>query len=221
MLTFLDTITGFIAPHECLACGHEGDLLCGTCIELLPPVVPRCYRCGRTDGGWDTCKACRKHSALERVVVVTLYEGFAEAVVRKLKFERAYAAHTTLARAMLAMLPDDVTIVPIPTATNRVRQRGYDQAVLVAQELARLQGGRSTQVLDRLGQKRQTGSSRSERLKQLSGAFELRTDRLTGVEKIVLIDDVLTTGATLEAAAAVLREAGIKHTSALVFARAE
>ena len=221
MLTFLDTITGYIAPHECLACGHEGALLCDRCIQLLPDPVPRCYRCGRTDNGWKTCKTCRKQSPLEQVIVATMYEGFAEAVIRKLKFERAYAAHATIAAIMAPYVPVNTVLVPIPTATSRVRQRGYDQALLISNKLAQNTSSRSVIALDRYGQQRQTGSSRSNRLKQLSGAFQVHKDKLAKIESIILVDDVLTTGATLEAAAAIVKLAGVKHISAVAFARAE
>jgi ComF family protein len=221
MLTFLDTVTGFIAPHECLGCGYEGDLLCKNCIQLLAQPVPRCYRCGRTDGGWQTCKGCRKHSPLENAVVATLYEGFAEALVRKLKFDRAYAAHTALARAMAPLISKDEVLVPIPTATNRVRQRGYDQSVLVANKLAAVTSSSCVPILERFGQQRQTGSGRKDRLTQLEGAFMVQSARLAGVDRVLLVDDVLTTGATFEVAAIALRRAGVRHVSALAFARAE
>lgn len=221
MLKFLDTVTSFIAPHECLACGHEGGLLCDFCIALLAQPVPRCYRCCRTDGGWATCKSCKKQSDLDAVQVATVYEGFAEAVVKKLKFERAYAAHKALARATLPLITLNSVIIPIPTANNRVRQRGYDQAVLISKELAKRSSSKCILGLKRLGNQRQTGSSRSDRKQQLVGAFEVRAKKLQGVERVILVDDILTTGATFEAAASVLKKSGVKHISAVAFARAE
>lgn len=225
MLTLLDTIIGFLAPHECLGCSREGALLCPDCLLLLPDTVPRCYRCSSTKGGDKTCKLCRKYSPLESVRVCTLYEGVPEALVRRLKFERALAGAHTIARAAALhhgrSLPEDAVLMPIPTATSRVRQRGYDQAEQISRRLAKLTGRRSVSGLVRYGQQRQTGSSRRERLRQLDGAYSVRTHKISGISSVVLVDDVLTTGATLESAARTLKQAGTKHVSALVFARAE
>jgi len=225
MLTLLDKITGLIAPHECLGCGFEGKLLCPACISLLPDTVPRCYRCSSTKLGDKTCAMCRKHSPLEYVRVCTIYEGVVETLIHRMKFERALAGAETVAQTMALLhgnsLPEGVVLVPVPTATSRVRQRGYDQSVQIARHLALLTDRRFEGALVRYGQQRQTGSSRRDRQKQIDGAYGVRKQKLAGISSAVLVDDVLTTGATLEAAARTLRRTGVKHVSALVFARAE
>ena len=110
-------------------------------------------------------------------------------------------------------------IVPVPTATSRVRQRGYDQAVLLAKEVARQSGLKYTHCLSRTTQAHQVGAGRSQRIKQLSGAFRVtKPDQVMGVH-ILLIDDVITTGATLESAALLLKKTGAKRIDALVFAQ--
>jgi ComF family protein len=166
---------------------------------------------------------CRKYSPLENVFVVTLYEGVAEQLIKQLKFERARSAAKTVARAIevSGFVPEGAVLVPVPTATSRVRIRGYDQSKLVANELSKITGMTVVQGLDRIGQQRQTGSSRIERKKQIEGAFVAKMRNLNGIKSVLLVDDVLTTGATVESAARTLRRAGVKHISALTFARAE
>ena len=225
MLTFLDNLMSLIAPHECLACGHEGGLFCSTCIELLPSEQPGCYRCGKFDRSSKTCSNCRRQSSLEHVYIRTSYELFGRELVRKLKFERGLAAANAAAQAMYQQFGDEFSegpvFVPIPTASSRVRRRGYDQSVLIARQLAKLTGGSCIPALERLGQHRQTGSSRAERLTQLKDAFHARPKQLQGVSEAILVDEVLTTGATLETAADTLRQAGVTHISAVVFAKSE
>ncbi len=124
-----------------------------------------------------------------------------------------------LMRPQLVYFGTEVLLVPVPTATTRVRERGYDQAVVLARELSRLSGRTSACPLVRLGQAHQVGASRAARLRHLDGAFRVRySDKIKGAH-IVLIDDVCTTGATLESAARALREAGAKQVDALVFAQ--
>ncbi|MEO6513588.1 MAG: phosphoribosyltransferase family protein [Candidatus Saccharimonadales bacterium] len=143
-------------------------------------------------------------------------------MIWKLKFSGARAAAKDMARAMapLVITSENMIIVHAPTATSRIRTRGYDQARLLACEIARQTKCAYVPALVRLDQKRQVGASRTERFEHLSNAFRL-TGRVNVVgAHILLVDDVLTTGATLEAAAVILKKAGAKRVDAVVFARA-
>ncbi|HKR82318.1 MAG TPA: phosphoribosyltransferase family protein [Candidatus Saccharimonadales bacterium] len=114
----------------------------------------------------------------------------------------------------------NTVLVFVPTATSRVRQRGYDQARLIARELGRLHRIPLLPALVRVGQRRQVGASGEQRRRQLQDAFRVvRKPTLKG-KHVVLVDDVVTSGATLEAAARVLHQAGAQRIDAAVFARA-
>jgi ComF family protein len=112
----------------------------------------------------------------------------------------------------------DVFITYVPTANARVRERGYDQAALIARELSRQVGSPCVPLLARVGGQRQLGQGRAARKKQMEGAFRVLKPALLQNKHVLLVDDVLTTGATCEAAARVLRQAGAKRVSAAVFA---
>lgn len=216
-MSILDNLIGVLAPHTCLGCGAEGRLLCPACASQLTPVEPLCYRCQRLSSQGFTCLNCA--SPLARVRVVTNYSGPAKALIWQLKLNGAQAAARIIARHMALSLNDispDTTIVPVPTATSRARQRGYDQAKLLARELSRQSGLRYLDCLVRHGRTSQHGANRSERLQQLQGSFRIK--RYVRNKQILLVDDVITTGATLEVAAKVLQGTEVSI-QAIAFAR--
>ena len=222
-MSILDRFVSLYAPFCCIDCGAEDNrLLCGTCTDSLPKVPPCCYRCRTRTLQYDVCRSCRRQTPLRRVAAVVRYEASAKTLLWHAKYERARRGLMEIAvlmRPQLVYFGTEVLLVPVPTATTRVRERGYDQAVVLARELSRLSGRTSACPLVRLGQAHQVGASRAARLRHLDGAFRVRySDKIKGAH-IVLIDDVCTTGATLESAARALREAGAKQVDALVFAQ--
>ena len=220
----IDKLVGVLAPYECLGCGQEGDIICAQCINLFPNMPERCYRCRRYSSSSLTCKKCRKVSTLRRVQAVTDYEGLAKALVWRLKFSGAQTVAVHMASLMQQhaakiLANDNFIFVPVPTTNKRARQRGYDQAGLLALELRRLTGAPALNCLARSGKAHQIGANRAVRLKQLEGTFRVKRPRAVAGAHIVLIDDVVTTGTTLEVAAKAMRQAGAKSIEAIVFAQ--
>jgi len=219
----LEKVLSIIAPHSCISCGAEGSLLCAWCLpDACLPLPERCYRCHKLSQDSKTCASCRSKSPLKAVWVATEYEGLAKDLIHKLKFERASAAAEPIAKVMAEALPylsERTIITHVPTASSRYRQRGYDQAELIAKELAKLKQVRYVPLIGRLGQTRQVGAKRATRLVQLEGAFRPRATHGILEAEILLVDDITTTGVTLESAARVLKAAGAKRIYATVFAR--
>jgi ComF family protein len=209
----IEQIISLIAPYQCLGCQKEGFLLCPICCETLPSGPPHCYKCGSL-----SCKTCQ--ATLKNTFVATVYDGLAKELIHKLKFERARRGADVMAGILARRMPPigEAIVSFVPTATSRVRIRGYDQAALVARRLATLRGGAYAPLLYRVGQQRQVGKTKAVRREQLKGSFLVKaSDRVAG-QHIVLVDDVLTTGATLEIAAAALYRAGARRVDAAVFA---
>lgn len=210
-----------VAPHVCIVCGREGTLLCKWCAaEFVDRVPERCYRCLALSQDAQVCHVCRRQSPLGNVWVRSLYGGTVRELLYILKFGRARAAATIVASLLdesLPYFPEDTVVTYVPTATRRVRVRGYDQTRCIARELARLRGLRCRRLLIRYGQTRQVGASRAERVRQAADNYG--SISTPGIRSVLLVDDILTTGATLEAAAHVLKDSGIKHVYGAVFAQ--
>jgi ComF family protein len=221
-MSIIDHILSLLAPYECLVCTAEGGLLCNICIRRLPSLSDRCYRCLRSSFGFRTCRECAPESRLYSVRAATGYSGAAKDLVWQLKSAGAQAAVEIMAARLAELLvySPGTFIVPVPTATGRVRRRGYDQARLLARALSRQTGLPYLDCLARHGQTHQVGASREQRLRQLQDSF--RATNLQAIQRapILLVDDVVTTGATFEAAADCLVAAGAGRILAVAFAQA-
>jgi ComF family protein len=158
------------------------------------------------------------------VWVCSTYNNTAKKLVHLLKFNFTRSAAALMAAEMskiMPRLPAHTIIVHVSAVSSHIRQRGFDQSALIARELSYLLSLPHMHVLGRLGQKRQVGASRSTREEQLKDAFRpLSLPTIQGAH-VLLVDDVLTTGSTLEEAARTLREAGATSVSAVVFAQAK
>lgn len=223
-MSVLEYIVNLYAPHACLGCGLEGLLLCGDCSQKLLPTTACCYQCRAPSRLGRTCKLCQSNSKLVSLNCVTEYDGLAKDLLWALKFDRAQAAADIIGRSLAAayrsVTPADALIVPVPTAAKRVRKRGYDQAVLIARSYARHTNCQYLPALLRYGAQEQKGADRDRRRQQLAGAFRLKRRKDIAGRRIILVDDVVTTGASLEAAAATLKSGGAKTVAGLAFARA-
>ncbi|HSX28003.1 MAG TPA: hypothetical protein VLF60_00960 [Candidatus Saccharimonadales bacterium] len=168
------------------------------------------------------CTQCRQSSPLQHIWVLGDYEGALERLIHVFKFGRARAAAEILAMAMdarLPQLPAATVIVPLPTAPRRVRQRGYDQAVLMARALASHRELTTRSLLLRNHNQRQLGASKALRHQQAAEAYRLARQPVALDQPLLLIDDVITTGASLTAAARLLSAAGYHNVMAVVAAK--
>jgi ComF family protein len=224
MLMFvMEKLVALVAPHTCLICGDEGAVICDWCLpDFALPVPSRCYRCQKYNPDCKVCSRCRRQSRLAHVWVCSEYDERAKALIHAYKFDRKQAAAqplATLLAQVLPSLPGDTVVTHVPTASSRVRQRGYDHAQLVARALAGQLGLPYRPLLRRITQTRQVGAKRSVRLRQMERAFTAIEGTLPPKALVLIVDDLVTTGATLEAAATELRRAGARTVDAAVFAQ--
>jgi ComF family protein len=211
-----------VAPHYCVGCNTENTLLCQSCQAVYIITPPsRCYLCHKATKQNQLCTSCLRKSSLKNVWVAAEYEEIPRRLVHKLKFKRAKSVASLLAGIMADNLPDlaaDTMVTHVPTANKRIRMRGYDQSKLIAQALSQKRRWKYVELLDRKGFSRQVGSSRKARISQMENAFSAKRPA-TKNKNVLIVDDITTTGATLEAAAKVLKSRGAKNIQAVVFAQ--
>lgn len=220
-MSVLESLISIIAPACCCLCGAEGSALCKNCRSSFAKLPSACYRCNRLTDNFAVCLACRKQVKLKHIWYVTNYDELAIKIIHAFKFDhqRSMAGPLSALMATLVKSPPGAMLVPVPSATRRVRQRGFDHTKLMAQELSKPLGLEEASALGRLGQTKQVGSTRDQRLAQPQGKYWVKQDGLVRNRDIILVDDVVTTGATLQAAATALKIAGAGSVSAVVFAR--
>jgi ComF family protein len=210
-------------PPRCVGCGSIGRWICDRCWPAVPWLPERrCSLCGR-HAPQTTCVTCSGgSSALDGVIAVADFEDVAREAVHAVKFDGRHAISRLLGQLMAARVVGEEpnVVIPVPLHPARRRERGYDQSVLLARHIARvLNVPCYDHALRRSRRTEQQATLESAaRRRNVAGAFETRRP-LTGAS-ILLVDDVLTTGATLEAAAEVLRASGAESIIGLVFAHA-
>lgn len=222
----LGALLDLLYPPRCAACGEAAPAgpFCATCAEAVDPVPPGCARCGQP-GPDSPCGACRAEPpAFDAVRAGGLLGGPLADAVHALKYRNRPALARPLGAWLALRAPVDAgaVVVSVPLARGRRVERGYDQAALLADHLARAAGARA-RLRGALVRIRETppqvGRTREERARNVAGAFRAGA----GVEgrDVVLVDDVVTTGATADAAAAALRRAGARSVVVVALARAE
>jgi ComF family protein len=211
-----------LVPPACAGCALPGPPTCADCLAALvrlPP--PWCAGCGHpVPVPVGRCRACAP--PLEGARQAVAYEGPAPALVGALKDARRRSLAPALARVIVAEVrapPAGTALVPVPLARARERERGFNQALALARELADRWGAPVADVLVRVRDgPPQRGAGRAERARQVAGAFRVRPGR-EAPARAWLIDDVHTTGATLAACARAMRRAGCGEVGACAFAR--
>ena len=215
-------LLAIVAPPACVSCrepvGRADELLCAGCLRALPWVRGwRCPRCGLPRHRHGGCPAAR--AAFARSWAPLAYEGPARALVQALKFRGALPVVGVMAAQIAATLPADLrsgVLVPVPPQPARRRARGFDPAGALARALAGRLELPLAPVLTRHDRaRRQARASRSAR--RQAGRIVIRA--VAAPPAVVLVDDVHTTGATLDACARALAAAGAREIAAVTYAR--
>ncbi len=221
----LRTVLDLLFPPRCLGCDVVGAFFCMACLEatrrLDDAMCPACRVA--VDPEQPHCR-CRRH-ALLYVRAAGTYDNQLRLAIHRFKYGGKRAAADDLAvvldRAIAPFAGMDPILVPIPLHPGRQRQRGYNQAALLARAASVKHGMRVEDTgLQRVrATPPQVGMSAEERARNIRGAFSAEAGAYKG-RSVVLVDDVCTTGATLRAAADALRGSGARHVYAAVLALA-
>jgi len=234
----LSGILDLVYPRHCAGCGkslhdEDGDCLCGSCRESIRFIgQERCPRCATPVGPYamteGDCLACRKmHLRFRSAIAVAQYEGAARELIHQFKYRRSEVVADTLAGMMLPRLADEpalkkvTLIVPVPLSFVRYMERGFNQSELLARRVGQHLGVKvSAWNLKRV---RNTASQAhlpaNDRLTNVADAFAVRRRSEVAGQIVLLVDDVMTTGATASECAKALKAAGAKDVHVLVMAR--
>lgn len=240
MRTKPDLFNGLVSllyPPACTICSTSvgaGEYLCSACETKVTRIVPPfCAKCSEPfDGAITTVFACANcaHRTLYFEAAVSSHRarGIVRHVILDFKYGKQFHLRHLVARWLLAALDDERlrdrrfdAIVPVPLHPARERERGFNQAALLADWLSERLSIPCAPVLQRIHYTTtQTAFDRAERMRNLHGAFRLRKNANVRDSRVLLIDDVLTTGSTLSECARVLRQAGARSVYAATAARA-
>lgn len=220
--TIVDTLLDIVAPHHCCGCGEIGHGICKGCINnIIETPFLYCAACTQLPAGVSgICSTCRP--PYKRIWVGGERVDTLDTAIDRYKFAAArgmLASLVNVVDARLPSLPKEIVFVPIPTISKHVRERGFDHAVLLAKELGeRRKLAVATSLLRRRTNTVQREATARRRKLQAKEAFRVQ-GKVDDTAIYVLVDDVMTTGATLHYGAKTLRDAGAQEVWAVVVAR--
>lgn len=226
-------LADILAPRTCVGCGVEGLWCCAECAEVIawdPNTI--CAGCEQLSPCGKTCDRCRPRVRLRSVLAATSYDDpVVQELIRTIKYAPAYDvagtfalfvdhfAETVAGRALRNAVGSGARIVPMPLHPRRLRERGFNQSIAAAIALAEREFGTvadSVLLRTRYGEP-QAKKPRDARQRDVIGAFTARGD-LRGTT-VLLVDDVVTTAATMVAAATALERVGAKAVHGFAIAR--
>ena len=224
---YVQTALDFLLPHMCLLCETEttDGLVCNNCLDYLPVVTsPICQRCGRPIKRGITCRLCKRVSILDHGRAWMLFIPPSDKVIHHFKYRGKTKLAQLLGRAMATLIRTDHilkradVVMPVPLFWWKQLRRGYNQATLLAHVISQETDINEQPALRRVRNTRtQTRLSESERQDNVRNAFTIEEDGFDN-KNILLVDDVLTTGATIQECARMLKNAGAREVYSCVAA---
>ena len=217
-------IGGLLFSGSCFLCrGKAADILCAQCDADLPRLKGTlCPRCALASPNGTVCGRCLTQAPQYDATIAALAYRFpADVLVQALKFHGELALAPLLGELISLCISDKYVdcVIPVPLSSERLRSRGYNQALEIARHVARATGTRlATELCER---RRDTPAQMAlplaKRAKNVRGAFHC--PRFVAGASVAVLDDVMTTGATLDEIAATLKRAGAAHVENWVIAR--
>lgn len=219
-------ILDFIFPPKCVVCNKGGKWICDKCWNEISLInTPLCYKCGKVSQDFDVCQDCCKNSHISRFVICGYWQDPLKSLICSLKYRKLHVLTNKLGGLLAETYikfgrTDNVVIVPVPLHRNRLWSRGFNQAKVLADVVSQKLGIPIASVLVRTKNTiPQFNLSRELRKDNIKDSFKTKRN-LSGIKDkiIVLIDDVVTTGATTEECAKALKNGGAREVWALVLA---
>lgn len=222
----LRPLLGVLFPSRCVGCGLRGADLCPDCLSSIRALDPAsCPRCARPSRFGSLCSVCQRYQGpLAGIRAACVYEGVARRVIHSFKYRHRRSLAAPLARLAEQELRSRPLrldlLVPVPLHPRRFAERGYNQSALLAEKLGEALGAPVADLLERRRETAaQAGLRASARRANVREAFHCKDGSVLRGQRVGIVDDVCTTGATLEDCARALREAGCSSAWGIVVAR--
>lgn len=231
-MELIEKFLDFLFPKFCVHCGKFGYYLCQKCYDQVEFIkIHHCPECKKPAPDGFTHPGCQHPLGIDGILSVAEYKGPIKSLITAIKYKpwthKAFEEVELILRRYLISeedyFPPDCVIIPIPLHPSKLRIRKFNQAKLVAEVLSELWGvklGENWLLRVKKG-KDQQGLPRKERLRNVQGLYEINQEKKEKIKdsKIILTDDVTTSGATLKECAKVLKRNGVSKVWAVTLAR--
>jgi ComF family protein len=206
-----ENIYKILSNDRCIGCSKKGTLLCYNCLNSFEQVLPECYKCRRISTHSKTHNICKYNNSLDQVIVFWKYNEIAKEVIKSIK----YRGYTRLTSQLLKQtphflkyLPRDSIYTSVPLHPSKENQRGFNQVDLIAKELA-VNKFIPDLIIRDINTKSQSSLSKDLRKSNVFEIFSINPQHQTTLhiyKNIVLIDDLITTGSTLDSISSLIKE---------------
>ncbi len=212
-------------PKFCLGCGAEGNYICSDCQNFISESLSVCPVCGKLSFGGETHNWCRTRYSLDGLTAIWDYEGLVKKMIWEAKIGGYFDIFSEVIERFFRIIISDpprfssflffprmenTYIGYVPITARKEKERGFNQAEVIADKLSRFIGIKKLPLLKKI---KETGDQanlkKEERVRNVKGVFELN-GKHQGTENVLLVDDVFTSGATMQECSRILKRAGIK-----------
>lgn len=214
-------IVDFIFPRVCVGCAKEGQYICDRCrVKMLKPVAI-CPMCSKPSlDGWTHAR-CKTPNGLDRLIIGLPYKGMVQDCLKKVKYKSAWDVIEFLYKQCDFGDLESSLITFVPMWEGKQRGRGFNQAEMIAKLMS---AERKVPYLTLLQRTRETkpqyGLNKEQRISNIEGAFRMKMhESLLNLRRIILVDDVWTTGATMRECAKALKRNGVREIWGVTLAR--
>jgi ComF family protein len=222
----IERILDFIFPPVCIGCQEIGEWICSICYKkYFKKNIPECMFCRVENDRFNTHKECAITTKIDRCIICWRYNKLSKKIMKVFKYNYRYAISNYLSKRVIEQFHEyfspDLVLIPVPSHPSKTKERGFNQSKLLASKIAKLENLQILEPLERVTESIQhAGMKRKERISD-ENPFRLIPEFSPQVQnkKLMIIDDVCTTGTTLIHCASELRKANPTSVSALALFR--
>ncbi len=204
----------FLFPKECLVCSKLGSWLCKKCSKKLVSTLPSCYICKGLSNGYKTHKDCTKKYSLDRITTIWKYNEYSKKLIYNYKYKNRYRVGNflfSLFENKLSHLGKEKTLlIPIPSYRAKTLERGFNPTQIISELIAKKTGieVKNDLIMKVRNNLSQASLSYEKRRENINNVFQLNKAEVKKIEKykkILIVDDIITTGSTLDEIYKILR----------------